>query len=183
MLKNMDGNFPGGEFDGWEFSGWEFSWYRHRLTILVYRFFFVSMLINGIKICCYCILVYNGVYSPLICDFVKQLNQLWFIRIMYYRIKPPPKDTQDFIRFPAPPPLSETSPGDTGTQFSVIDFFKFNPTQYDSNHHKPNLLIITSKISYCLLQFQITCDYEFHTPSHPTSKANSLFLTARGRSK
>ena len=43
---------------------------------VVYRFFSVSMLINGIKICCYCILVYNGVYSPLICDFVKQLKQL-----------------------------------------------------------------------------------------------------------
>ena len=29
------------------------------------------MMMNGIKICFYCIFVYNGVSSPLICDFVK----------------------------------------------------------------------------------------------------------------
>ena len=31
----------------------------------------VNMLMNGIVIYFYCIFVYNGVNSPLICDFVK----------------------------------------------------------------------------------------------------------------
>ena len=50
---------------------------RLRLINLVFRFFFflnsfpVNMLMRGIKICFYCIFVYNGVNSPLICDFVK----------------------------------------------------------------------------------------------------------------
>ena len=53
-------------------------------------------------------------------------------------------------------PLSpfETSPGDTWTQSLVTNFLNFNPRQYESNHHKHNLLITKSKISQCLLQLQ-----------------------------
>ena len=32
------------------------------------------MLIEGIKICFYCIFAYNGVNSPLICDFVEPVQ-------------------------------------------------------------------------------------------------------------
>ena len=74
-----------------------------------------------------------------------------------------------------PPPLPETSPGDTWNQSLLTNFLSFNPPQYKSNHHKQHSLITTSKNSHCLLQLQIrnslnfhlqsVCNYEIHTPT------------------
>ena len=85
-----------------------------------------------------------------------------------------------------PPP--KTSPRVTWTQSSITNFFSLNPPQYESNHHKQDLLITTSKTSHCLHQLQITkpqnfdirsaCNYEFNIASHPI-----IFLTACRRSK
>ena len=53
------------------------------------------------------------------------------------------------------PPSSKTSPEDTRTQSLITNFLSINPPHYESNHHKQDLLITTSKIFHCLLQFQI----------------------------
>ena len=53
------------------------------------------------------------------------------------------------------PPSSKTSPEDTRSQSFITNFLSINPPQYESNHHKQDLLITTSKISHCLLQLQI----------------------------
>ena len=41
------------------------------------------------------------------------------------------------------------------------NFIGFNPCHYASNHQKHNLLITTSKISYCLLQLQFKKPWTF----------------------
>ena len=51
-------------------------------------------------------------------------------------------------------PLPETSPGDKWPQSLVTNFLNFIP-RYESNHHKQQLLITTSKISIRLPQLQI----------------------------
>ena len=87
------------------------------------------------------------------------------------------------------PLLPEPSQGYSWPQSSVTNFFSFITPQYESNHHKQDLLITTSMVSHCFSQLQIrkssnfhlrsACDYEFHTHPHPTS----TFLTACRRSK
>ena len=51
------------------------------------------------------------------------------------------------------PPKKST--GNTWTQSLVTNFLSFNPRQYQSNHHKYNFLITTSRISHHWLQPQI----------------------------
>ena len=51
-----------------------------------------------------------------------------------------------------PSPFLKTSPRDILTQSLVTNFVSFNPSQYESNHLKQDLLITTSTISHCLLQ-------------------------------
>ena len=84
-------------------------------------------------------------------------------------------------------PSPETCPRVTWTQSSITNFLSLNPPQYESNHHKQDLLITTSKISHCFHQLQITkpqnfdlrsaCNYEFNIAPH-----SIIFLTARRRS-
>ena len=49
----------------------------------------------------------------------------------------------------------ETSPGDTWTKSSVTTFLSFNPRQYESNHYKQDLVVITSKTFHYLVQLQV----------------------------
>ena len=53
----------------------------------------------------------------------------------------PPINLQPSI----PPPLPKTSPGDIWLQSLVTNIFSFHSIQYESNHHKQYLLIITSR--------------------------------------
>ena len=87
------------------------------------------------------------------------------------------------------PPIPKTSPGDTWTQSLATHFSDFNPLQYESNHHKQDLLITTSKIPHCLLQLQIKVikflpwiSLQLRIPHTPTLHFQSTF-SAHRRSK
>ena len=82
------------------------------------------------------------------------------------------------------PPL-EASPRDTGSQSLVIGFLSLNPVSRFSDHHKQDFSLVASTLNYKVIKIHhgSACHSKLHTSPHPTSKAHSLFSTARGRSK
>ena len=107
--------------------------------------------------------------------FIKTLFFWWslhFFAFVLPKYNPPKK------QFQRHPSLCRTNPRDTWAQLLEISFLCFNLPQHESNHHKQDLLISTSKISHYLFQFQIfTLDAIMNsTPLHtPLSKSVLCF--------
>ena len=74
----------------------------------------------------------------------------------------PPNRYMPFQQPTTLPPSPETNPGDTWIQSLISNFFSFNPPQYESNHHKQNLLITIKA------RFRIVCS-NFNLLSHKMS--------------
>ena len=72
------------------------------------------------------------------------------------------------------PPLSKTSPEDTWTWSLITNFLNINPPQYESNHHKQDLLATTSKIPHCWLQLQIIKSQSFHINVNRTAISSTI---------
>ena len=110
-------------------------------------------------------------------SFVKNCSFWWS---PHFSLFEPPNNNhlKKYIQFhrpliiPPPQPL-ETSPGETWTQSFVTNFLSFNSRQYESNHHKQDLLLTTSKISHYLLQLYILKVIKFRSAitssTHPLS--------------
>ena len=81
--------------------------------------------------------------------------------------KNPPKQVHVISTAHHPRSSPETSPRDIWTQSLIVNFLSFNPPQYESNHHPKQDLLITSKISHCLLQLQIIKSYKISTLGQP----------------
>ena len=82
---------------------------------------------------------YRIIYKEILLSMVTQ-----FFRILTSRIRIPPKRCMSFN---GPQPFPPHPPGDTWTQSLITNFLSFNSPQYETNHHKQDLLITSSKIS------------------------------------
>ena len=80
----------------------------------------------------------------------------------------PPKQVHVISTVHHPPSVSQNN-SRRYIHLLITNFLGFNPPQYESNHHKQDLLITTSKISHCLLQLQIIKSLIFHLRSASTS--------------
>ena len=82
----------------------------------------------------------------------------WWSTIFLHLNLPTKIPSKKYMQFQRPPTLpyssTETSPGDTWTHSLITNFHSFNHRQYESNYHKHDLEITTSKVSHCLLQLQ-----------------------------
>ena len=82
-----------------------------------------------------------------------------FIKKFFFRwsphfsvLEPPNKNPPNrYMSFQWPttfPPSLETSPEDTRTQSLITNFISFNPPEYQSNHHKQDLLITAAQARF-----------------------------------